>query len=92
MAGFLDVGMFCPRGGGGGGRARYSYTLSTSFIELVNIDESSHKNSIRIFITKKLKKTKHSCVTEDDNGKCFDIFYSKYIYIMILIYSWYLGG
>ena len=42
--------------------------LSTSIIELINIDESSHENKIVILLTKRNKKTNYNHVTEDDNG------------------------
>ena len=54
--------------------------FSTSIIELVNIDECSHKNEILIFITKNnLNKTKDDYVTLYDDGNIFEFFISKII-------------
>ena len=45
------------------------YFLSTSTIELGNIDESPHEDSIVIFIKNKdLNMTGNNYVTDDDNG------------------------
>ena len=50
--------------------------ISTSIIELVNIDESSHEEDVVIFITyKDLNMTENNYVTEDGNGKCFRLSY-----------------
>ena len=66
--------------------------LSTSVIETINIDESSHENTIVIFIIKKeLKNTYYNHVTEDDNGNSFELFYyenSIYNYSNIFMVSW----
>ena len=61
----------------------------TSIIELVNIDECLHEDSIVIFITKKdFKKTENNYITEDDDENSFKFYYHKKVYIMILIDSW----
>ena len=42
--------------------------ISTSIIELINIDESSHENAIVIFITKKeIKNNDYNHVTKDND-------------------------
>ena len=38
-----------------------------------------------------LNKAKNRCVTEDEDGNCFDISYSEKLYTIILINSWYLS-
>ena len=67
--------------------------LSTSIIELLNIDGSSHEESIVIFIINKdLNMTETNYVTEDDDGNCFELSYSeKRIYNdpnIFMVYWW----
>ena len=64
-----------------------------SIIELVNIHESSHEESIVIFMTNKdLNTIKNISVAEDEDGNCVELSYQEKVYKMILIDSWYLGG
>ena len=50
--------------------------ISTSMIELVNIDKSLHEEDILIFITNKyLNITEKVYFTEDDDGICFELSY-----------------
>ena len=61
-----------------------------SVIELVNIDESSHEESIVIFITKTDLNTKKSA-TEYDDLNCFYVYYSErniFNYTTIFMVSW----
>ena len=51
--------------------------LSMSVIELVYIDESSHEESIVIFITKTEFKKKNGFITEDEDGNFFEFSYSE---------------
>ena len=52
--------------------------LSTSIIELVNIDGSSHEESILIFIINKdLNMIETNHVTEYDDGNWFELSYSE---------------
>ena len=65
--------------------------ISTSIIELANIDESSHEETIVNFITETHKKTKNCCLTEDDDGNCFEFSYSdihEYNSHTIFVLSW----
>ena len=65
--------------------------ISTSIKELINIDDSSHKNAIVIFITKKGLKTDYNNVTEDDDGNRFELSYYKnsiYNYSNKFMFSW----
>ena len=51
--------------------------IPTSIIELADIDESSHEEVIVIFIIiKEFLKIKNICLTEADNGNCFEFSYS----------------
>ena len=36
--------------------------------------------------------TKNNYITEDEYDNCFELSYSEKLYMMILIYSWYIGG
>ena len=50
--------------------------ISTSIIELINIDESSHENTIIILPTKKNKKANCNHVRKDDNVNRSELSYS----------------
>ena len=68
--------------------------ISATNVELVIIGKYSHKEVIVNLITKTdLAETKNSFLTEDFDGNCFETSHpEKYIYVVSLIYSWYIGG
>ena len=55
---------------------------------LVNIDVSSYEEAIVFSITNKdLNMTENNYVTDNDDGKFFELSYSEKVYIIIIIDS-----
>ena len=55
---------------------------------LVNIDVSSYEEAIVFAITNKdLNMTENNYVTDNDDGKFFELSYSEKVYIIIIIDS-----
>ena len=58
--------------------------ISTEIIEMTNMNESSHEESIVIL------KQKHEFLflKEEDEGNWYEFSYSETVYLIIILYSW----